>query len=58
MVKLATAQLQATPKKAEYMERKLAMREEKLQLETTRFGLEAKERRQGIEERKSRLTED
>ena len=58
MVELATAQLQATPKKAEYMERKLAMSEEKLQLETARFDLEAEERRQGIQERKIRLTED
>ena len=58
MVELATAQLQATPKKAEYMERKLAMSEEKLQLETVYFDLEAEERRQGIQERKIRLTED
>ena len=58
MVALATAQLQSTPKKAEYMERKLVLSKEKLKLETARFDLEAEERRLGIEERKERMKED
>ena len=58
MIDLATAHLQSTPKKVEFMERKLLLSEEKLKLETARFALELEERRQGLEERKLQMKEE